>query len=128
MRYILIIGLLLTSFSSKAQERDSVVKYFDRVEYFSDSTIKAAYRMKDGKQNGFFVQYAGNGSPVLIGQYINGKPTGIWKTAAGSLINYADYRGLKLTPGCGTGINQVKNDFHQLYSMLLTGYRERYER
>jgi hypothetical protein len=84
--------------------------------------------MKEGQQNGYFIQYAADGKPVLIGQYLNGKPTGIWKTATGSIINYAEHKGVKLTPGCGTGINQVKSDFHQLYSMLLTGYRERFER
>lgn len=125
---MIIIGLLLTCFSSKAQEKDSIVKYFDRFEYFSDSSIKAAYRMKDGRPNGYFIQYAADGKPILIGQYVNGKPSGIWKTATGSIINYADYKGVKLTPGCGTGINQAKSDFQQLYSMLLTGYRERFER
>lgn len=123
--FICIVAIFFLAVNIKAQDKDSVVKYFDVVGYYPDtSKVKVAYRVENGLLNGYFIKFSIMGDPIIIGQYKNGKPSGIWLLSNGDAINYRDYDGLKLRPGCGTGVNQAIDRFKRVYSLLLKGERD----
>ena len=122
MRLTVFIILLSVFCNSKlvAQENlDGILRNFNYIEYYPDSTIKRAMYFTDLESDGFCVEFDSLGNPISIGEYRSWKRIGIWWNSDGSMTNYHDYfefvRGF---PGCGTGKLQNIEQFNELYEQL----------
>lgn len=127
---------LLHGFSQK--DREKILANFDYVEYYPDSTIRAAHKFIHITVERFTVEFNEAGMPVAMGKYQKGKQVGEWIYSNGSsrifpkFINHdnpitvayapydpTDHRTGNLRPGCGTGEMQAKQAFKDKYESLL---------
>lgn len=122
MKLTLILFLFFSCFLINAQEdKVAILKEFDVIEYYPDSTIMLASKSKNGLKNGYAIEFNKNGSPYFIGEYLNGKRVGTWQYYNGYFGSY-DNKGNPeddFVPTCGTGINKAVKSFEKLYISLV---------
>jgi hypothetical protein len=101
------------------QDKQKIIKAFDKVTYYSDSTIKCAYFIKGNKYNGYAIEFDTLGEAKAIGQYWKGKKHSYWIYPNNLCDHYTNgIINLELAPTCSTG---QPNDFSKLYSSILNG-------
>jgi len=121
---LFLIAFTLTVPANAQPGKTKILRCFDVYEYYPDSTIKAAYHVKNGKYNDYAIEYDTTGAPAKIGIYKKGKKSGNWLYSSGAAERYKKGKtdGLITVPGCGTGKAQAKDSFRMLYEKL-TGCR-----
>ena len=121
---LLTISLTLTMCSLFGQgDKDKIIASFDKVEYYPDSMIKCAYKLKKGLYHGYAIEFDSSGTAFKIGKYKKGKKEGSWSYRSGAREGYKNGEnfGLISFPGCGTGEVIAKEDFQKLYLQLIQG-------
>ncbi len=119
---LFITSLFFTLFCSTIygqQDKQKIIKLFDKVTYYADSTIKCAYFTKHHKFDGYAIEFDSLGLPIAIGQYWKGKKHSYWIHPD----NLSDYysNGISdtlLSPTCSTG---QPHNFNKLYADILSG-------
>ena len=120
---VLLLFILLLQFSpSQAQEnKENILRNFNYIEYYPDSTIRLAMNFEGFKPFGYCIEFDSLGNPISIGEYRSWKRIGIWWNSDGSMTNYHDdFEIVRGFPGCGTGILQNVQRFRELYQELIT--------
>jgi len=122
-RTILLI-LIFTNNACQAQvDKYRIIKAFDSIEYYSDSTIKCAYKIKRRKPNGYAIEFRENGDVLCIGKYKQSKKNGHWQYNGGMFKRYRKGQSnFMAVPGCGTGRRKTQADFQKLYYELIKYY------
>ncbi len=116
---ILIFFILYCSTSFGQHDKQKIIKTFDKVTYYPDSTIKCAYFIKRHKYDGYSIEFDSLGKPKAIGQYLKGKKHSYWINSNNLCDYYTnDIKNSELAPTCNTG---QPNDFNKLYSNILNG-------
>lgn len=89
---ILLLFILLIQFSpSKAQEnKENILRNFNYIEYYKDSTIKKAMNFKDFEPVGYCIEFDEFGAPLWIGQYKNWRKADVWLKSDGTIVNYTE--------------------------------------
>jgi hypothetical protein len=116
----LTVGVVLTFVASGQVDRDKIISSFDLFDYYPDSTIKCAYKIKKGIKSGYAIEFDQAGQPVSIGKYKGGNKDGNWRNSNGLTDCFKggqDNDGFM--PGCGTGVQKAKDDFQKLYIQLI---------
>lgn len=116
---ILIFFILFCSTLFGQQDKQKIVKTFDKITFYPDSTIKCAYFIKRHKYEGYSIEFNEQGQPTAIGKYWKGKKHSYWIHPN----NLCDYyiNGImnpEIAPTCSTG---QPNDFNKLYLNILNG-------
>ena len=111
--------LFSTSFGQK--EKEKLLQYFDKVDiYVKTQTIKTAYKVKDGKFDGYAADFNEQGEPILIGQYKAGVRVGYWLMPNGHTLSYEKERAGIVVPAEGRDYSNGKNEFESLYAMFVS--------
>jgi hypothetical protein len=126
---ILFFLFLQQGFSQKDKEK--ILANFDYVEYYPDSTFRAAHKFTGVTLERYTVEFNEVGMPVAIGNYQKGIKVGNWCYSDGSFDEYDEkFSNLytpqsfqnyqikstgSLYPGCGTGVTQAIKLFKQRY-------------
>lgn len=121
LRSLAIIVFIIWRAAVFAQnDRQLIISNFDKIEYYSDSTIKCVYTVKRGLNHGYSIEFDSLGFPIRIGKYKRGNKHGNWYWNNGWLTQYEKGEdGLILIPGCGTGLRESKQRFIELYNELI---------
>ena len=136
--FISLLFLLFFQNGFSQQEKAKILANFDYVEYYPDSTIRAAHQFIGFTLERFTVEFNEAGMPVAMGNYQKGKQVGEWIYSDGShrifpkfstiedptVIAFdpydpTDHRTGSIRPGCGTGTMQAMKDFRTKYQDLL---------
>jgi hypothetical protein len=123
MRHFIIttIFTLLFSTSFAQKDKEMLLQYFDKVDiYPSGKTIKTAYKVKNGKFDGYAVDFNEKGEPILIGQYKIGVRIGEWLMPDGHTICYDKQTPVIVVPAEARNYTKGKKEFDSLYSMFTT--------
>lgn len=129
---ILFLLFFQQCFSQKDKEK--ILANFDYVEYYPDSTIRAAHKFIHITVDRFTVEFNEAGMPVAMGKYQKGKQAGEWIYSNGStrifpkFINHddptvvafdpydpTDHRTRNLNPGYETDVSEIIKLFKQRY-------------
>ena len=117
---IIFVFTISTSFGQKDKEK--LLQYFDKVDiYAKTKTIKTAYKVKDGKFDGYAVDFNEKGEPILIGQYKAGIRVGYWLMPNGHTLSYEKVRAGIVVPAEGRDYSKGKKQFESLYAMFVSG-------
>ena len=121
------ITLLLTAvFASTVlfgqTDKKKIISSFDKVEYYPNSIIKCAYKIKKGLYNGYAIEFDSTGQVKAIGKYKKGLKTGTWQFR---YCTYTTYK--KGQQGLISVINydyipekqKAINDFNNFYYKLI---------
>ncbi|WP_343634129.1 hypothetical protein [Fluviicola sp.] len=133
-----IVLLLWSQHCFSQKDREKILANFDYVEYYPDSTIRAAHKFIHITVERFTVEFNEAGMPVAMGKYQKGKQVGEWIYSNGSsrifpkFVNHdnpiivaydpydpTDHRTGNIRPGCGTGMMQAIQAFREKYESLL---------
>ena len=119
---IFLITITLSLCYSKGNAQQSIggiVQNFNTIEWYPDSTIKAAYNIKRKKYRGYAIEFDTLGKPEWIGKYKNGVKHGAWNQFNGSTRLYKrDQWDIVFRPGCGSGRIKAKQEFKMRYAKL----------
>ncbi len=119
---LLIIVFLFGIGTSKGQaDKAKILSAFQQFDYYPDSTIKCAYKIKKERKHGYAIEFDSTGAPDFIGEYKRGKRKGSWMYADARFKSYKKkYRNiLSFYPGCGTGVQLAKSRFKKMYRQLI---------
>lgn len=127
---ICTVFVLLLSTCFSQQDKEKILMNFDYVEYYPDSTIRAAHKFIQTVER-FTVEFNEAGIPVAMGNYKKEVKVGSWYYSDGSFDEYDEkFSNLyspqnfqnhqikstgSLYPGCGTGVSQAIKLFRQRY-------------
>ena len=118
--YMAVLVIVMSYSNSQAQHSaHAITEHFNTIEWYPDSTIKAAYNLKRKKYRGYAIEFDALGNPEWIGKYKNGVKHGRWNKFDSSFRLYK--RGewtLAFRPGCGSGRVKAKREFELLYAKL----------
>lgn len=121
MKFIVTIIFSVFIYSPQFGQVDKklLLRTFDKFEYYPDSTIKCAYKIKRKKFQGYSIEFDEKGQPNYIGRYDKGDKWWYWFRPDNSWDYYrAGTSDPELLPGCGLGQSQ---DFKRLYTDILAG-------
>jgi len=105
-----------------------IIKSFGIVDYFSDSTIKCAYKIKKrGYYNGYAVEFDSMGNAIRIGKYKKGEKNGSWQYNNGSveIYKHGKMNGALTSPCCETDERAAKADFQKLFIKLINENKQK---
>jgi hypothetical protein len=109
----------INTFSAQ-ENKENILRNFNYIEYYKDSTIKKAMNFKDFEPVGYCIEFDNMGNPVTIGQYKSWNRFGNWLNADGTTSHYTDnVHYTRLVPGCGTGMYHNRKRFNELYEELI---------
>ena len=123
MRYFLTTAITALFFSTAFGQKDKekLLQYFDKVDiYAKTQTIKTAYKVKEGKFDGYAVDFNEQGEPILIGQYKDGVRVGYWLMPNGHTLSYEKVRAGIVVPAEGRDYSKGKKQFESLYAMFVS--------
>jgi hypothetical protein len=113
----LFVFLFLSAFGQK--DREKLLQYFDKVDiYPKTNIIKTAYKVKNGKFEGYAVDFNDKGEPILIGQYKAGKRVGAWLMPNGHALRYDKPKFEIGVPAEGRDYTYGRKQFESLYAMF----------
>ena len=93
---------------------------FNKVDYYKDSTIRAAYNLKNNILYGYAIEFDTKGNPTSIGKYKKGNKNGKWYLNNGGFTTFKNGKeGLTALHTCGTGKHESEIFFRKLYVELL---------
>lgn len=120
LRVLLLFILLLQFSPSQAQEnKENILRNFNHIEYYPDSTIRFAMNIDGFEPVGFCIDFDSFGKPISIGVYRSWKRVGLWLHSDGSQTSYLnDFEIVRGFPGCGTGKLHNIKQFNELYEAL----------
>jgi len=120
--FIFTIILAFTVSASFGQkDKEKLLQYFDKVDiYAKTQTIKTAYKVKDGKFDGYAVDFNVQGEPILIGRYKDGVRVGYWLMPNGHTLSYETVRSVNVVPAEGIDYSKDKEQFEHLYAMFVS--------
>lgn len=121
IKNIFLMAFITLSATVFAQEdKYLIIASFDKIEYYSDSTIKCVYTVKKGVSHGYSIEFDSTGTAIRIGKYKRGFKHGNWYWNNGWLTQYKKGKsGLILIPGCRTGLKKAHQSFIELYNELI---------
>lgn len=133
-----ILFFLFFQLGFSQKDKEKILANFDYVEYYPDSTFRAAHKFKGATLTRFTVEFNEVGIPVAMGNYYKGARRGIWIYSNGSSTDYTETKNESLNPlfvqvdfddinkrsgatvpGCGTGTMQAIQHFSEKYQSLL---------
>jgi hypothetical protein len=89
LKNIFLILAVIPFFNLFGQkDKKEIISSFDKIEYYSDSTIKCVYKLKKGLYNGYAIEFDSAGLVKAIGKYENGKKDGCWQNSNLSWTTY----------------------------------------
>lgn len=116
---VIFAFIFSTTFGQKDKEK--LLQFFNKVDiYAKTQTIKTAYKVKDGKFDGYAVDFNEQGEPILIGQYKNGERVGYWLMPNGHTLSYEKVRAGIVVPAEGRDYSKGKKQFESLYAMFIS--------
>jgi hypothetical protein len=94
---------------------------FEAVEFYPDSIIKNAYKIRFSRKNGYAVEYNSGGEPIKIGQFENDSKEGEWMYADGRIEKFhaGKSQGIISPQSTVNEINKVQQQFRKLYIELI---------
>jgi hypothetical protein len=114
---IIFAFLFLSTFAQK--DRENLLQYFDKVDIYPKTKIlRTAYKVKDGKFEGYAVDFNEKGEPILIGQYKAGIRTGEWLMPNGHTLLYDKPKPGIGVPAEGRDYTYGEKQFKSLYAMF----------
>lgn len=88
---IIVVILILNLSSTFAQDNKAgILRNFNYIEYYPDSTIRLAMNYKDFEPNGYCIEFDRSGNPTSIGKYAKWRKTGVWIKNDGTYVNYLE--------------------------------------
>ena len=83
---------LQITFVNAQVHKVNIISSFNKVDYYSDSTIKAAYKTKKGQYHDYAIEFDSTGNPTSIGKYKKGVKTGAWRHGCCKTFHYKNGR------------------------------------
>ncbi|MEI9946426.1 MAG: hypothetical protein WDN26_19675 [Chitinophagaceae bacterium] len=118
---LLILHLLVVQTALSQADKSDIIRHFDWVSYYPDSTIKSAFHIKDGQFDDYAIFLDSTGAPEKIGKFVNGRRKGFWLKSNGGIMDCNEKDAKEYFPGCGTGAAENIRTFQLTYRMLLDG-------
>lgn len=73
---------------SAQENKENILRNFNHIEYYPDSTIRLAMNYRDFEPFGYCIEFDEFGAPILIGEYSNWRKSGVWLKSDGTIVNY----------------------------------------